>query len=64
MKTHLFRSAVLNIIRRQRVGISAAAIAARLGSAPHEIRGDLIALARAGKIRSVGNTRAAVWVKA
>ncbi len=58
------RNRVLTTVRRARNGISAADLAARFGLEPFNVRGDLIALSRAGLIRSVGNTRAAVWVKA
>jgi predicted ArsR family transcriptional regulator len=59
-----FRKRVLAIVSRFKGGISAEALALRLGVTPADLRGDLIALSRAGLIRSVGNTRAAVWVRA
>jgi len=61
--SHVLRQKILTAIRRRR-GVSAAELAALLGVRPIDIRGDLIALSRAGEIRSVGNTRAAKWVKA
>lgn len=56
------RQKVLSAVRRRsRRGVSAAELAALLRVRPIDIRGDLIALSRAGEIRSRGNTRAAKW---